>query len=658
MRLLAALLLVPLLTGATGSAGAAGERPPDPAVPALAAPRAACDPLGGGECALPFPNDWHTRPDPTTPTGRRLALRPESLPRSAAGEPVDPAAWNRADGFSPGSTALVHLPGLDAEASGLPPVTDIGRSLRPDAPVVLLDAATGERWPHWAELDSQAPPDRRALLIHPARNLHEGHRYVVALRHLRAEDGSPLPATEPYRALAGRRLPAAHPLRPRQLQLTPALDLLARSGIAPRSLTLAWDFTVASRHSLTGDLFSARDDALRALGDRAPGFRITATTDPTPERDPLIGREVTGKLTAPNYLALPGGPPGSTLLRDPRGVPRRNGDLEADFRCVIPRSAFRTPARPALYGHGLLGSLNEVGARNVRAMAAEHGFAFCATDWIGMAKADVPVVLAALADVTGFQAVPDRSVQGILNAVLLGRALTHPDGLPAHPALRGDTAPLLDPAAGLVFDGNSQGGILGGALVAADRDIRAAVLGVTGMNYGLLLNRSSDFAPFQAVLGAAYPDPVAQQVVIALMQLLWDRAETNGCAPLLRGRKVLLHLAFGDHQVANAAAEVQARTAGVPVLTPSLVPGRSPDVVPHWGIRRVRAPHAGSALVLWDSGTPAPPPGNVPPTGGHDPHEDPRHSAAARAQKAEFLRTGRVVDVCDGAPCTAEPVER
>src|SRR5256885_12285985 len=56
-----------------------------------------------------------------------------------------PAAWNRNDGFSPGSMILAHVPGLDLVRTGAAPSTDIGRSLRPDAPIVLLDTRTGDR---------------------------------------------------------------------------------------------------------------------------------------------------------------------------------------------------------------------------------------------------------------------------------------------------------------------------------------------------------------------------------------------------------------------------------------------------------------------------------------------------------------------------------
>jgi hypothetical protein len=66
-----------------------------------------------------------------------------SIPADIRGVPIDPAEWNRQDGYRPGTPTLVHVPGLDAAT------TDIGRSLAPDAPIVLLDTATGQRTPYW-----------------------------------------------------------------------------------------------------------------------------------------------------------------------------------------------------------------------------------------------------------------------------------------------------------------------------------------------------------------------------------------------------------------------------------------------------------------------------------------------------------------------------
>lgn len=657
---------VPTHALAAALGAAALLAPPAHAAPADPSPARGCDPLAPAECLLPFPNDWYTRPDPRTDTGRRVDLSTAVLPRPTTGQPIDPAAWNRSDGFSPGSALIAQVPGLDLATTGAAPLTDIGRSLRRDTPVVLLDTTTGERWPYWAELDANATdPARRALLIHPARNFHDGHHYAVALRRLKDTAGRTVPAGAAFAAVAGRRLAAHDPLRARQDRLRPALAALRGAGVTTQGLNLAWDFTVASTRSLTGDLFALRDDAFRRLGDRSPGFTVTGVTDFTAAQDARIAREVTGTITVPSYLSLPGGPPGSVLHRDRDGTPRRlpHHDQTAAFRCEIPRSAFRTPSHPSLYGHGLLGSRSEVGAGNVKDMAAEHNFTFCATDWAGMAKEDIPVVLGALADPNLFPAVPERSEQGMLNALFLGRALIHREGLGGDTAFRtADGRPLVDTRHGLAYDGNSQGGILGGALVAASPDIRRGVLGVTAMNYGLLLDRSADFAPFQQVLDVAYPDKLRQQLVLQLFQMVWDRGETNAYANHLTDHhQVLMHIAYGDHQVANAAADVQARTIGARLLSPALAAGRSPDTVPYWGIRRIggaHLPYRGSAMTVWDSGTPTPPLTNTPPAGpeyGHDPHEDPRNSPAARQQKATFLTTGRVINVCGTTPCTTAP---
>ena len=54
----------------------------------------------------------------------------------------------------------------------------------------------------------------------------------------------------------------------------------------------------------------------------------------------------------------------------------------------------------------------------------------------------------------------------------------------------------------LFYDGNSQGGIMGGALTAVAPDFNRAVLGVPGMNYSTLLQRSVDFEPYARAVHA------------------------------------------------------------------------------------------------------------------------------------------------------------
>src|SRR5947209_8351439 len=180
----------------------------------------------------PWPSDRYTRPDPTTATGLRLNLQLADMPTNVAGKPVDPTEFNRNDGFSPGSLIIARVPGLDTQAAfdrtGLVPITDIARSFDPGQPAVVIDASTHGRQPIWSELeyppDLNPSPGDQTLIIHPARDLAEGHHFVVALRRLRRADGS--------------IIPAPHGSDPRDVAL------LRRAGVSTKDLYLAWDFTV------------------------------------------------------------------------------------------------------------------------------------------------------------------------------------------------------------------------------------------------------------------------------------------------------------------------------------------------------------------------------------------------------------------------------
>jgi hypothetical protein len=263
--------------------------------------------------------------------------------------------------------------------------------------------------------------------------------------------------------------------------------------------------------------------------------------------------------------------------------------------------------------------------------------------------------------------------QAYLNFMYLGRLMIHPSGFAADPAFQAGGHSLIDTRR-LFYDGNSQGGIEGGALTALAPDFRQAVLGVPGMNYSLLVDRSVDFAPFGAVLNQIYPNQLQRPLIVSILQMLWDRGDANGYAahmtdhpyPGTPSHKVLLEMAFGDHQVTNWATEVEARTIGARIRQPALDPGRSPERSPYFGIAPIsHFPFNGSALVVWDIGpvrtvngqalgTGPPPTANVPNSIGNDPHEAPRADAFNRQQKSDFLQVGGAVfDVCDSHPCYA-----
>jgi hypothetical protein len=118
-----------------------------------------------------------------------------------------------------------------------------------------------------------------------------------------------------------------------------------------------------------------------------------------------------------------------------------------------------------------------------------------------------------------------------------------------------------------------------------------------------------------------------------------------------------MHVAVGDHQVANVQSDTEARSIGASIVRPPVAPPRAIDKSPSYGIPAIaRFPFMGSAVVWWDGGpqTPLEPTTNTPPATGADPHAFPRSTVAARTQKATFLLGGGVIDVCGGQPCKTD----
>jgi hypothetical protein len=662
--------------------------------PAAAAP--SCDPLDGAACLLPWPNDLFTRVDRSSPTGRRLALAPTATPATTQGRHIGVADLNRSDGFSPGSMIVTRVPGLDSTAalrrSGAVTVTDPARYATRDQPILLIDTITGRRHPVMAEIDARAAsPAVADLLIRPATNLREGRRYVVALRGLKTAAGAPIPARRAFRVYRDGLASRDPDVRRRRPAMERIFATLARAGVARRDLYLAWDFTVASGKGIAGRMLSIRDRAFAGLGDpdladlkvrgRSPRFRVTSVQDFTASQDALVARRIRGEVDVPCFLDRIGCPPGSRFTLDAAGMPiRRPGNVaQAPFVCQVPRSALAAgarPLRPVLYGHGLLGDRDELVHNLPSAQAADdYGLLFCATDWKGMSVEDTPTIATRiLPDLTNFPLLADRVQQGMLDFLFVGRAMVHRRGFSADPAFRIGGRSAIDTRR-LEFNGNSQGAIIGGALTAVAPDFDRSALGVAGMNYSTLLDRSTDFSRFAAILYQHYPRGVERPLLLALIQLFWDRAEGAGYAqhmtsstyPDTPRHTVLLLEAFGDHQVANLTTGVEARTIGARLRRPALYPRRAgPWRGMFSGLRRVpRLPYDGTALVVMDSGplrtgpggeelgTPFPPVANVAPERGVDPHGLGGSSAQIRRLVARFLAPGGALEpACGARPCT------
>ena len=724
---------------------------------------AGCDPIVPAQCMLPYPNDWLTQYDPASLTGRRLDLNVLGMPRNALGKPIDPSAWNDgSDGFSAGSQILTLVPGMtknsDLAPSGLPSDTDLAMNSSSGLGVILLDTTTGKTWPVWVEVDQYtqeagilpagvAGPVQQDLIIHPAENLLDGHRYIVALRHLITDNGT---TAQPSPAFVAYRDRTSALSDPRTGHMNGIFADLAEAGWSRSGIYLAWDFTTASTQSVTGRFLAMRQSAFAQLGQTpadmakgritpgstAPAFQVSSVTNFTPQQNANIARQITGTFTVPCYIAPTCSPPvkcetltaptplgtpfddcpsPGVFLLDPTNLyatPQQvaGQTYQAGFICNVGRAGFQQglAMRPVEYGHGLFGSDSEVNASPQEEMANRFGMVYCATDWFGFASSDIPNAFLALTDLSYFPLLADRAQQGVLNFLYLQRLLAHPGGFASNAAFQYPNGhPVID-TSNVFYDGNSQGGIFGGTVCAVSIDVKHCALGVNGMDYTVLLPRSSDYVATSPITAASllaispsnptgglgysnifdlfYPNQSQRLLTLELIQSLWDRSDPDGYAthmtstalggllPDTPDHRVLMQIAWGDHQVANITAEDEARTIGAggvdPAVTTSRLCGTNDPGGPYcyesssvlWGLHPVgSAPYAGSAIVVYDSGPPGadgygtdpPPPSDVPNFTGDDPHESPRRTCDGQLQKSDFLAAGGMVVQTEAAPYIA-----
>jgi hypothetical protein len=640
MRLLplAALAVAAALPLACKSSNAAPP-PPEPTggLPLLGAD---CDPIAPAHCGLPFPSDvWRV--------DGKVTFGATTLPQLRGAAHVDPTLWQDRDGFSPGQAALVVLPG--AVADGLPNPDTIAASLAVDAPSILMDADTGERIPHFVDLDAGSSDDQdRALILHPAIRLKDATRYIVAFRHVKDADGkeiAPSPVFKSLRDGASDPDPSVHRRRALYDDVFGRLDA---HGVSRADLQVAWDYTTASRDNTTRALLKMRDEALALVGADGPEYTITKVED-HPVTHTL--QRITGMMTVPLYLDQPG--PGGKLVLGPDGLPKQNGTAQYEFLVHIPNSiANGQPLGIVQNGHGLFGDKTDGDGNDGQLVTFcdRFGYVGVAVDLLGMAHDDVPTAIHAISDdLSLFNGLVGRQHQGVLNELLAMRMMKGRFTRDPHVQQNGKS--MIDPTRAY-RRGDSQGGIFGGTYMSLTTDVTRGLLGVTGAPYNILLDRSADFSGYKLLLRSNYPTSTDGEIILGLMQITWDRTEPNGWIPYIRenmhpgtpAHEVLMHVAIGDHQVTPLGAHYEARTMKVPNLRPL-----NRDV---FGIDGKDGPFTGSAMVEYSFGLPPSPLANYPPddTNGDDPHGKPRKLEPSYQQQDKFFREGIIAPFCDG-PC-------
>lgn len=604
----------------------------------LAWPHVDCDPLVPEFCGYPFPSNVYTVPDPRTETGRRVAFGKGVLQGN------DSKPWDKSDGFSAGTVILTQLPG--ATATGFAPSSAPAGSLLATSPTVVLDVATGERVPHFAEVDVKASTDdERSIRIRPIVRLRDDARYIVALRGVVDADGSEVPASEAFRALRDGTTSPDESVEARRALYDDIFGHLAELGWERSEVQLAWDFSTASDENNTRWLVHMRDEAFSIVGD-TPEYTIDSVdSDLDPDH---IAYRIKGTLKVPLFMTKDFA--NSTLLFGSDGLPEINEKTpfaDVPFEVLIPNSARKTPARPIQYGHGLFGGYEQIESSHFRRFLNEYNYVMFGVDLQGMESIDANAVGLQLTvgNYAGLQVMWDRLHQGFVNSLVAMRMMK------TTFAADKTYGSYVDPSEAYYY-GISQGGIMGTVYLALSQDVERGALGVMGQPYSLLLPRSVDFTPFLDIIDRTWSDARQQQLLIAVAQMPWDRVEPTGYShhitanplPNTPPKEVLMRAALGDHQVTTLGAHIMARTMEAPHLTTGI---RSV-----WGLDPVSSTKSGSFYTEYDFGLPAIPDCAVPMSLCDDPHSKIRRATESEQQLDEFFRLGTGTNHCAKGVCS------
>ncbi len=621
-----------------------------------------CEWLEERHCVLPWPSDHWLEPADTA-TGVRIAYDTASMPLNDTFEPFDVAEYTRFDGYS-GSSPIMTTFGGALDLTGFAANDDFARSLEADSPTVLLNLSTGARVAHSVEIDlrwdesiedGDLDPDVMVYL-QPAARLPGGTEFAVAFRNVVREDGSTVSPSPGFTVLRDAIVTTSPLVEERRPAYDAMFDALTAAGVDRAGLVQAWKFTTVSDSMIRRDLLHMRDDAMTRVpvgGGNCTVEEVDRAGDPEGAPRAGVALRIKGMLEIPLYTDR--NAPPTRIVRDADGLPEFQRMDEVPYILVVGESVMEPGAEPARffgYGHGLMGSRHEINSGFVAQMVGGRHMVAAAVDWDGMSEDDFVTVGFALQDVSTFANVGERLMQGVINQLVLTRAFTgacrtaipelqHPDG---HPVIR-DADPY--------FIGISQGSIMGATTVAVGQDVKKAALMVGGMNYSVMIPRSSNWTTYEAILRAWYRSRLERELLLGIMNSHWDLASPDAFLAHYAGdllpdtpeKKILYQIAKHDSQVPNRASDMAARTAGFPLLTPA-------PVAP-WGIETTDAPD-GSAMVYFDFGVEPNPPGNLVPPEDNDVHNDQRYLEATQEMVDRFFQEGGVIEnTCEG-PCDPE----
>jgi hypothetical protein len=524
-----------------------------------------CNPLSTGTCIAPFPSNYWTTADSTSPTGLRAdvtddLLRPEVMAALPTADGISPTGvFGGATGFSAGVGAVFEFNAAPSSAS-LP--ADGGSA------VVAYDLDAGSRVPVDAFISDDATnlflvsKQSNVIQVFPRVRWQFGHRILIAVTKQLIVPGS----TDPdFNALAASRSSGS----PRAAAYIAGVRAaLGQAGINAANVRSATVFTVRPQGDSVGRSQALIDDTMsRSHAVRGLWMSYDLLS-------PSIGGVLTGEVRVDNHRRQ-----GGTKDVDFSGAIRR--DQWLPFRLTLPRVTSSKPARVVMYGHGL-GGFKETDLL-VTSSNAAHGFATMSIDWPNhgvRSFADGGNILLSLnpsklAQHAGMLNQAAVDMAGVYRA--LQTSLSRIDFLQRGWFLNprgvgGDGRPDID-AAHIAIEGTSLGGVLGSNFAALAPKLDGIAFAVSGVGISHILSKS---ILWPLAFGFVMPHEATgteHAVLLAALQQVIDPSDAINSFEFIKTprpgqtkKPFLLMLGQGDTVVPNASSVAMANLAGKPLV--------------------------------------------------------------------------------------------
>ncbi len=597
-----------------------------------------CNPVGDGDdCFLPFPSDVFLTEDPLTTTGSKVVVPVPARVTWDEGS-FDPTALLEPDGFSIASQIVFALAEAAEETQLTNRRDDFSDTLVASSKTLLINADTAEIVAHFAEVDARDNTSNPLNFIRPASPLEFETRYIVAVQGVENQSGTTIEASDGFRELRDSA-PGADPALQRHYD-DDIFSVLDQIGVVRGDLQLAWDFTTGSATNVRSSLYKVRDTMATWLLENTPPVTITSVED---HASPGIAKVVVGTIGVPAFVDST--EPGARLLAEPD----LENLMEVPFKATIPQRVVdgEIAGRAIQFGHGFFGDYDEIESDFHSSFANDYGFVHFAINWWGMSRPDqATVVTAIMNNMDELPSFAERVHQAMANQLAFTKAIK---------TSLADAAPFVSADATLYdkdnvyYYGISGGHMLGTVFLALSDDIKRATLSVGGGSWTLIASRSTNFAPFLALIALEVRTSRRVQEITAQLQLALDMIEPVVFSEDLRAKMdaeeplvLAVHAGVGDAQVPNIATEYQMRSLGIPALAPT--------AWNYFGQETVEGPQTRAAVTWFDFGTDPLPGDRAESTAENTPaHGQTRQTTASQEQIDRLFRPdGQIEQTCEG----------